>query len=316
MTTPADRSDQPPAYDVLLEGDYFCDLIFTGLPDMPRLGTEVVGTGFEMLPGGAFYPALAMHRLGLRTAWPANFGSDLFSQFVLDACRHGGIDDSLFRLHQRPLRLITVSLSFPHERAFVTFSDPPIETPLAPLVRQYRPRCVLLSGLYLGQKLFDVAAAAREVGALIYMDCQAHNVTLATPGVAEALRAVNIFAPNAAEALALTAEVEVEAALAKLADLTPVVVIKCGGEGVIARCGDQVFCEPALPISAVDTTGAGDCFNAGFLYAYLRCVTLEVCLRCGNICGGLSTTAHGGLAIPTAAQVEQWLAQWPQGVSS
>ncbi len=299
----------PPAFDVLIEGDYFCDLIFTGLPDMPRLGTDMVGTGFEMLPGGAFYPALALHRLGLRVGWPANFGNDLFSQFVVGACRNEGLDDSLFTVHERPLRLISVSLSFPHDRAFVTFGDPPVETPLAALIRQHRPRCVLLTGLSLGQKLLDVAAAAREVGALVFMDCQAHSATLATPGVVEALRAVNIFAPNVTEALALTGEAEVEAALAKLAELTPLVVIKCGGEGVIARGGDQVFREPAIPVTAIDTTGAGDCFNAGFLYAHLRGDPLEICLRCGNICGGLSTTAHGGLAIPTAAQVAAWLGQ-------
>src|SRR5262249_50884639 len=154
-------------------------------------------------------------------------------------------------LHDRPLRLITISLSFPHDRAFVTFCDPLAETDLAPLIRQYHPRCVLLSGLYTGQKILDVAAAAEEVGALIYMDCQAHTFTLASPGVVEALGAVHIFAPNMTEALALTEESSIEAALAKLADLTPLVIIKLGAAGVIARHGDTVLNQPAIPIHVV-----------------------------------------------------------------
>jgi sugar/nucleoside kinase (ribokinase family) len=301
-------SSEPNAtFDVLLEGDYFCDLIFTGLPEMPRLGFEIVGSGFEILPGGGYYPALALHRLGLRVGWSCNFGDDLFSQFVYQAARREGIDERLFRLLDRPLRLVTVSISFPHDRAFVTYVDPLPDKPLTPLIREHRPRAVLLSGLYTGQKLLDVTAAAHEVSGLVYMDCQAHNSTLDTPGIVEALRAVDIFAPNLSEALLLTGEANVEAALAKLGDLTPLVVIKLGSGGAIVRCGSRIVHQPAIPVQVIDTTGAGDCFNAGFLYAYLRGDPLETCLRCGNICGGLSATAHGGLAIPTAAQVEDWL---------
>jgi fructose-1-phosphate kinase PfkB-like protein len=58
-------------------------------------------------------------------------------------------------------------------------------------------------------------------------------------------------------------------------------------------------------ISSV-ATGAGECFNAGFLYGHLRGLPLDASLRCGNICGGLSTTARGGVAAPWAAQVEEW----------
>ena len=94
-------------YDVIVVGDYFVDLIFNGLPQFPVLGKEIVGSGFEMLPGGAYNAALAMHRLGLKVGWAADFGDDDFSRFALARARAEGLDDTLFVHHRRPLRRIT-----------------------------------------------------------------------------------------------------------------------------------------------------------------------------------------------------------------
>jgi len=300
-------------YDVLLVGDYFCDLIFTGLPIMPSLGTEVYGTGFDMMPGGSFITALALHRLGLCTGWACDFGNDVFSQFVLELVRQHGLDDSLFRLLDRPIRNISVSMSFPRDRAFVSYSDERDSLPLMPLIEKYKPRCLLLPSLQFDEPLVELTMAAHRHGGLVYMDCQHTDQTLNTPGLAEALRRVDIFAPNTTEAIQLTGAATVEAAVAQLAELTPLVVAKLGADGAMAQAGTQVIRVPGISVKALETTGAGDCFNAGFLYGYLHGKPLETCLRCGNICGGLSTTACGGAtAAPTAAEVEEWLRRYPQ----
>ncbi len=303
--------DGAATYDVLLEDGYFCDLIFTGLPEMPRLGAEFFSRGFEMVPGANFYYVTALSRLGLRVGWSCNFGNDVFSQFVLAAARREGIDDCLFKVHNFPIRNVTVSISFPEERAFVSFADEFQSPPLLPLIKQFRPRCVLRGSLEIGPAHLELVAAGREVGALYFMECQSHRSSLKQPEVVEALRAVDIFAPNAQEAIDLTGAATVEAALAQLAELTPLVVIKLGREGAIARQGKQIVFAPGLPVNVIDTTGAGDCFNAGFLYGYLRGYDLEDCLRCGNICGGLSTTAYGARAVPTAEQLEARLLDYP-----
>jgi sugar/nucleoside kinase (ribokinase family) len=294
-------------YDVLLLGGYFCDLIFTGLPEMPRLGAEVYGSAFDMVPGAAYTTALALRRLELRAGWACDFGDDFFSQFVLDAARRAGLDSSLFRMHAGPVRRVTAALSFPHERAFVSFADELASASAIPLIAQHQPRAVLLSGLWYGPEHADLCAAAHAAGALVYMDCQCSAATLATPGLAESLRCVDIFAPNASEALQLTGAATVDAALAQLATLTPLVIVKCGADGVMAQAGAEVAHASGISVDVFDTTGAGDCFNAGFLYGHLRGLPLGTSLRCGNICGGLSTTARGGAAAPSAAQVEEWL---------
>jgi sugar/nucleoside kinase (ribokinase family) len=298
--------------DVLLVGDYCCDLIFTGLPIMPSLGTEVYSTGFDMMPGGSFITALALHRLGLRTGWACDFGNDIFSRFVLELARQRGMDSSLFRLHDRPIRNISVSMSFPQDRAFVSYIDEREPLSLMPLVEKHRPRCLLLPSLQFGESLVELTVATHQHGCLVYMDCQHTDETLDTPGLAEALRGVDIFAPNATEALHLTGAATIEAAMARLAELAPLVVIKLGADGAMAQAGTQVIRVPGISVEVLETTGAGDCFNAGFLYGYLRGEPLETCLRCGNICGGLSTTACGGAtAAPTAAEVEEWLRRYP-----
>jgi len=298
-------------YDVLLLGGYFCDLIFTGLPEMPRLGAEVYGSAFDMVPGAAYTTALALRRLDLHVGWACDFGDDFFSQFVLDAARREGLDSSLFRLHGGPVRRVTAAMSFPHERAFVSFADQLAPSSPIPLIERHRPRAVLCSGLWYGPEHVEICAAAHRSGALVYMDCQCVTATLATPGLADSLRSVDIFAPNASEALQLTGAATVEAALAQLAALTPLVIVKRGADGALAQAGERVAYAPGIAVDVFDTTGAGDCFNAGFLYSHLRNMLLEASLRCGNICGGLSTTARGGAAAPSAAQVEDWLRRYP-----
>jgi hypothetical protein len=210
-------------------------------------------------------------------------------------------------MHAGPVRRVTAALSFPYERAFVSFADELAFASPIPLIVRHQPRVVLFSGLWYGAQHAEVCAAAHAAGALVYMDCQCSAATLATPGLAESLGCVDIFAPNASEALQLTGAATVETALAQLSALTPLVIVKRGADGAIAQAREYVARALGIDVDVFDTTGAGDCFNAGFLYGHLRGLPLEASLRCGNICGGLSTTARGGAAAPSAAQVEQWL---------
>jgi sugar/nucleoside kinase (ribokinase family) len=291
-------------YDVLLLGSYFCDLIFTGLPSVPRLGADLFGTEFDMVPGASYRTAVACGRLGLRASWLCDFGNDFFSRYVLDLAAKDGLDLSLFRHHPFPVRRISAAFSFVHDRGFISYMDP-IE-PSSPLeiIRQHRPRAVLIAHLAYDPAQAALAETAREAGTLIYMDCQSDAATLSTPGVADALRRVDIFAPNESEALHITGAATVEDALEQLAALAPLVIIKRGSAGAIARHGDTVVHAPALPVTVCDTTGAGDCFNAGFLYGHLAGLRLADCLRRGNICGALATVSRGTATLPTAAEVE------------
>ncbi len=296
-------------YDILLIGDPWFDLIFTDLPQLPELGKEIFARGFDHAPGGPFISAVALKRMGLHVGWAADFGDDDFSRFILEAARREGLDDTLFQYHPRPYRRVTASASFPQDRAFMSYTDPApsVGAGLKALV-QHTARALFLPGLYFGP-LFDLGQlAVRARSMKIIMDCQSTDHTLNEAEVRRAIGQVDVFIPNASEARQLTGERETRAALRALSEVCPLVVVKDGPHGAYAQRGDETCHAPAIPVPVVDTTGAGDVFNSGFIRAWLDEQPLTECLRWGNICGGLSTTARGGAtAAPTVMQVQAWL---------
>lgn len=299
-------------YDVVVIGDYYVDLIFTGLPQFPALGKEIIGTGFEMIPGGAYNASVAMQRLGLKVGWAADFGDDGFSRFALERARAEGLDDALFVRHRRALRHITVSASYADDRAFITYCDPDPPVPAAMrALATASARAVYVAGVYHG-KLFDAGLAlVRAKRMKLVMDGNSGDeVTLRTPAVRKSVSSVDIFLPNAAEARRMTGRADLEQAIQILAALGPLVVVKDGANGSHAWADGQVIHASAIDVKPVDTTGAGDCYNAGFLRAWLDGRPLPECLRWGNAVGGLSTTARGGTGREvTVADVERCLQQ-------
>jgi len=279
------------------------------LPRFPELGHEIVGSGFEMIPGGAFNSAVAMHRLGLKVGWAADFGDDDFSRFAVEHARAEGLDDALFVYHKRPLRRITVSVSYPEDRAFITYCDPEPSVPAAiKTLAAASARALYLPGLYHGSLFNAGLMLVRAKRMKLIMDGNsAADETLANPSVRRAIQSVDVFLPNAREARRLTGRDDLEEATRLLADLCPLVVIKDGANGAYACTDGHMTHAPAIPITPLDTTGAGDCFNAGFVTAWLDNQPIEDCLRWGNIVGGLSTLAHGGTGkTVTRQEIEQW----------
>ena len=288
------KTDSVHDYDVLLTGRYFCDLVFTCLPEFPRLGYEVYSRQFHLVPGGVFTPAVTLTRLGLRTAWPCEFGSDPFSQFVKGEALKAGVESRFLTQSEEPSLRITVAFSFGEERAFLSYIDPLPETPYVELIRQARPKWVYITHLMVGEEQQPIVRAARGVGAKVYMDCQAHHTSLDDLATREAIARVDVFSPNREEALALTGETSIEMALEKLSKLAETVIIKDGASGCVCATEGRVIRAPGIEVEVVDTTGAGDNFNCGFIYGQIKGYSLEDSMRIGNICGGLSTLEYGG----------------------
>jgi sugar/nucleoside kinase (ribokinase family) len=299
-----------PEYDVVIAGDVYCDLIFTGLDTLPRLGEEHFAPAFEMMPGGVFITGAALARLGLRVGIYCWLGDDPFSAFALGCFAQEGLSTALVQRAPGPLQTLTVSLSLPGDRAFVTYRAPRPFDPVAVLRR------ITFGHLHIPSLpgLFDhpdMIALAHERGASISIDCQWSPALIAAPDLADRLVAARpaVFLPNLDEALAITHTTAATEALENLAAWVPT-VITLGSAGVLAGCDGERYAVPALPVTAVDTTGAGDAFDAGFIYGLLHGLPFGECLRVGTVCGGLSTTAHGGAtAAPRQAEVEAWLAR-------
>ncbi len=300
----------PASYDVIVVGGYCLDLIFTGLPKLPELGQEVVATGFEMIPGGAYNSAVAMQRLGLRVGWATDFGEDDFSRFVIERAQQEGLDDALFVRHRSRMRNVTVALSYPTERAFVAYYDPEPSMPAAmKALPTVSARALYVPGIYHGPLLDAALLLLRAKRMKLIMDGNSPEaVRLTEPSVRRAVKSVDLLMPNAAEARRMTGEADLEAAMPALARLCPLVVVKDGPRGAYACRGAEILHAPALLVEPLDTTGAGDCFNAGFIRAWLDDRPLLECLQWGNAVGGLSTTALGGTGrVITSREVEAQL---------
>ena len=287
-------------FDVLVAGSYTVDLIFTGLDGYPQLGIDVVGTDFTMTPGEAFISAIAMHRLGINVGWAADFGNDDFSQFALKRAREEGLDNSLFVIHNRAYRRISAAASYPDDRLFITYYDPDPSLPaIIPALMKSTARLLFVPGLYSGELLGLGKRLLRAKKMKLVMDGNSSRGNLQggdkeSTAIRKAIRSADIFLPNAQEARRLTGEQDLDLALQKLGHFCPLVVIKDGPKGSWSYLKDQLVHVPAIPVTSVDTTGAGDNFTAGFLYAWLNGQSLEICMKWGNIVGGLSTTMMGG----------------------
>jgi len=282
--------------DVLLFGDYFCDVIITGLSEVPRLGADLFGQSMEVVPGGgAYITAVWLQHLGVSNRWAARLGNDIFSRFIHEEAQREGLDTSLFQDYSHPLRSLSLSFSFQHDRGFISYMDPfPDAVPYLMLIEAQQPRWVVNSPFNGALETRFLVENIHQLGGKVFTDCQYVTTTLAEPGLVDLLRLTDVFAPNQSEACQLTGEADPEKALGILGEVCPLVVIKCGADGAYARAGDEVWHAPALPMKVLDTTGAGDSFNAGFLTGLINGEPVETCLRYGNVCGGYSTTQRGG----------------------
>lgn len=251
-------------YDVLVPGTYFCDLVFTGLPELPRTGADIYASGFDMVPGGTYYIVQILTRLGMNTAWLCDFGNDIFSRFVMDEAKKAGINTSLCRYYNYPKRVVAASFSFEFDRGFVSYEDEEYIQPDLVELSQYDFRCYLSPGISDWDQIQVVNQHPGRNKFTYFMDCQHTNLTLETPGIQDALQKIDIFAPNECEAKSLTGEYDVLRALDRLAEIIPTVVIKRGRKGSIAKQGGRQWTVPAIHAIVKDTTGAGDSFNAGF----------------------------------------------------
>ena len=297
-------------YDVLVVGDYSIDLIFAGLPGLPALGREVVGSQFAELPGEAYTPAVAMHRLGLRVGWAADFGDDELSALALRHVLAEGLDEALFVHHKRPYRRISVAASLPNDRAFITYYDPAPAQPAALKALVTSSASALYLPGYFSGPLFEAGRwLLRAKRMQLIMDGNTTaELTIESPAVRKTLAQVDVFLPNAMEARQLTGLADMEQAARQLAKLGPLVVVKNGADGACACRAGEFWQEPALALTPVDTTGAGDCFSAGFIKAWLMGLPVRECLRWGNVVGGLSTLALGGTGrMITAEEVSRRL---------
>ncbi|WP_067803819.1 carbohydrate kinase family protein [Actinomadura formosensis] len=288
-----------PPLDVFLSGRVFMDMIFTGLPGPPQPGAEIAAGGLGSAPGGAANIAVAMSRLGLRVGLAAPFGDDMFGAYLWRTlAEQEGIDLGPSRRVPGWSTPVTVSMAYDSDRSMVTFAQP---DPCPPGDLGGPPPAARACFVDVDRPVPPWAAGMRERGALVFGDLGWDQTGAWPAEVLNRLAHVDVFLPNAAEAMSYTRTRTPADAAEALAERVPLVVVKRGGDGAIAldaATGERAEVA-ALPVEAVDPTGAGDVFSAGFVFATLAGLPLAERLRFANLCAGLSVRhLSGSLGSP------------------
>jgi sugar/nucleoside kinase (ribokinase family) len=292
-------------FDILVAGEINPDLILTG-DVTPEFGQveKLVDSAFLTIGSSSAIFACGAARLGLRVAFIGVCGDDTFGHFILDELSGRGVDITSVIIDPALQTGLSVILNRPigsvrGDRAILTHLGAidclRAEQVTDDLLRQARHLHIasyfLQTALQPG--LPDLFQRAHNLGLTTSLDTN-WDPSAAWYAFDKLLDRVDVFLPNENEAMALTGASIVEAAADALGLKCSLVAVKLGARGALACHGEDVARVKALPVQVVDTVGAGDSFDAGFLSAWLNGWNLEKALRLGVVCGSLSTRAAGG----------------------
>lgn len=291
-----------PSFDITIAGEINLDLILYGLPEEMATERELLGNGFEVTLGSS--SAILAHNLatlGVSTGFITRVGHDEFGQIALERMREAGVD--LSKVVESTTGTKTgVTILLPHgaHRHILTYPGTMVEMTRADLDMDYlaSARHFHLSSLFLLRGLeADFPAIFRELksrGLTLSLDTNDDPEDKWGGVLRELLPMVNVLLPNRGELCRMMGRETVEQALDDLVGVVPVVAVKCGGDGALVQIGRERIAVPGVNVTPVDTIGAGDSFNSGFLAAWVAGATPVEAAAAANITGALSTQRPGG----------------------
>jgi sugar/nucleoside kinase (ribokinase family) len=316
MTAAGRRADARPGYRasgegrgvehvkrVLVAGEMNVDLILQGSQAFPTPGKEVLVEDFVMTLGGASaICAMGLARLGTPVAFVGKVGRDPWGDFCVDSMASAGIDVKAVVRDPAVKTGVTVSISSPRDRALVSFlgsiaalrAEDVSDATLRGFDHLHVSSYFLQEGLRPGCR--SLFARARALGLGTSLDPGFDPSERWGGDLVETLGEVDVFLPNEVELRGITGCPGAAEGLRALENGRTRTVVKLGSEGALALESGRALRVPAFPVEPVDTTGAGDSFDAGFLHTWLQGRPLAECLRWGAACGSLSTRGVGGTA--------------------
>ena len=298
-------------FDILVAGEINPDLILSGdvAPEFGQVEKLVDSATLTIGSSSAIF-ACGAARLGLKVAFIGVCGDDVFGRFMLDEMSKRNVDVSHIIIRKDGQTGLSVILNNQSDRAILTHSGLIAELRASDipddLLRQSKHLHV--ASYFLQTKLQpdlpNLFSRAHSLGLTTSLDTN-YDPSEQWFGFDELLSVTDIFLPNQTEALSITKASDIESASERLAQKTKLAAIKLGADGAVA-CSRILLPQgeglgirgivraASIPVNVVDTVGAGDSFDAGFMYGYLNQWDLEKSLRLACVCGALSTQQAGG----------------------
>lgn len=301
---------------ILVAGELNVDLVFRDCRAFPAPGREVLAEDAMVVPGSSsMICAMGLARLGNPVAFAGKVGADGWGGFCVSALQGAGIDVAAVRRDPALRTGITASFSTSSDRALVTYVGA-----IGALRAADIDDALLTEADHLHVSSYYLQSALRPDLASLFARARAHGLgTSLDPGFdpeqrwgsewPRLLAEVDLFLPNDVEFVGISGCGDVLDGLRALDNGRTRIVVKRGRRGCATLGRDGGLLEsPAFAVDAVDSTGAGDSFDAGFLHAWLRGLPLIEAMRWGNACGALSTRGVGGTARQAdAAEAEALL---------
>ena len=302
-------------FDVVVAGEINPDLILELPSPEVRFDQQEVLIERARLTIGSSNAIFACGaaRLGLKVAMVGVIGEDVFGDFMAAELTRRGVDVSHAVRSRTVSTGYSVILNHKNRRSILTVMGAinalkVTDIPEA-LIRSTRHLHIASYFLQtnLQPHLQELFKKARRAGASTSLDTN-WDPAEKWQGVQDLLGETTLFFPNENEAQSIAKTKDTEAAARSLAAAGPIVALKRGGEGAIVCTGKETFSVPPLKVAVADTVGAGDSFDAGFVYGFLQGWSHEQSLRLAAVCGSLSTRKHGGTeAQADLAEALTWL---------
>lgn len=287
--------------DIVVIGELNVDLIASGVNTGPVLGTEVLAADFNIALGSASAIfACGIARLGHSVTFVSRIGNDDFGHFCLESLVQRGIATDHIEIDVQSKTGVTVVISTAEDRSMVTFLGAIAELSLTEVPANIFQdnRHLHLTSYYLQKALQSdfpyLLDSAKAAGATTSFDPNSDPDQGRDEKVLEVCRHADILFLNEDEAKLLADTGDIEEAGRYLNGLSPTVAIKLGAKGAIGFRDNEIERVEGFKIDAVDSTGAGDSFAAGFVHAFLEGSDLNTCLKIGNACGAFSASRPGG----------------------
>ena len=278
---------------LICAGEAFEDLIFVGLDRLPELGEEVKTDRFtSTIGGGAVITAVKAARLGMKTTLVS-----ALSDAAVTRLKKERVTITNLRKRGEP-HAITAALSTGDDRAFVTYNgvNAKLEARLARTVPQLKATHIHLCFYpHDCQHWRRLVETLRKRGITTSWDFGWNEPLSNDRGLIDLIDALDFVFVNEHEARLYTREQTLEGAIRHWRQLTAITIIKIGEEGAVWIAPNKDLHVVAPKVKVVDTTGAGDSFNAGFLVAWMHGKSPEECLKAGNKVGSESTRKAGGI---------------------
>jgi len=288
-------------FDVSVLGELNCDLILYGLPPVLEPEREHLANDFALTLGSS--SAIFAHNislLGSRVGFTSCIGGDPLGKFCVERLSESGVSVSGVKRLPSKITGVTVVLLLAEKRHILTYPGTTFDVDHTHLDFDY-----LRDAAHFHLSSFFLLRGLRPTLPKLFLQMKQDGLTTSLDtnddpenrwanDVKAVLKNVDVFLPNENEACKVAGTGDVASALDVLSHLVPIVVIKCGARGVLAKRGKERFQAPSLSVQLVDTVGAGDSFNAGFLHKFIRGADLQDCLEFGNVSACLSVTRAGG----------------------